>query len=1030
MHKRTLPFLLVGAWMASATGALAQTAAAPSATPGAASDAKTQANDSIVTLNPFEVKTDKDNSYGALQSSSLSAFAMDLQKMPATAEVFTSTFIDDTQSMTIEDMLTNYSGIVGYTPGDTAAYTESAGDRDGGGGLSIRGFGNSGGIKFDGFFGPPSSTRSAGGSTPTFMVDRVEVVEGPQSLLYGAIGAGGVINATYKKARFDDTSAMLRYRFNDLGSKMGEMDYNVGTDNVAVRFAATNQTNKTVRQNLGNQMEGFYVQAAIKLPGNTIVRLIHNKYETQAWNGFTPSVKGTGNNLIPSSNPLSNDTTGYLAATGQIPAGIFGGVVNWNNVSSFDGVWSMEPSTITNNSLEIETAPTKWLSAKVTAIYNYYTDWRNTTSTSLVPPGTAGDPYSTFAIEENAPKLNFQSQRQRAIQFNLLASNDFFHGNAHSETVIGGYYNHLGPSFGSSGIDYNYIQADSNWNPTVGTGTADYGHTLMGALFFPVTGGQIMKYGLFQPGASRVTLNGVNYILQPRIQQSKSAVGLKIPGVPTNPFGLVPNGSNNLSNTAPGGNFTFSGTWNQGTIEHEEYLMFGNYTDWFGGKLSTLAGVSVDRATSMNFGATSTTYLPWARYNGFEVGIIGHVLPWLSLYGNLGTAATPAGSTNDLYGQPLHTAAAKGVPEVGMKATSLDGKYSAQLAWDIQTQDQNEIQSTDGSYQNSLNPNGINGRFGGGQTNNFVNVDRTATALEYSMTAQPTPHWRMRLNMSYLFVRVLNNVSYNQLYNDQFNSNSSGQVTYGNGQVVYVNGNAGSTGAAAIVTSTTPGAVPLTTALLNNTGSAYYAAPDPTSGTITNSTLHTLLTSGGAAGSVGVQQVAANGPIATGVTGLPLSKIQYAFTSPFPNNSVPIFLAGNPTTGYPGWQWNFQTDYTISNGLLKGLGFFASASAQYSTRSYYTFYPNTTNASLGSQASNQVNEGRVLVVLPTISNVILGTHYEYKFKRFTFKSSLNVSNAFNHDKFYVQPQSANGTFLQITQRVPTRLYTWSNEVRF
>ena len=70
-----------------------------------------QANEDAILLTPFEVLSDPDNSYGALQSNSLSVFAMDLQKMPATAEVFTQAFIDDTNSQTIEeDMLDQLFG--------------------------------------------------------------------------------------------------------------------------------------------------------------------------------------------------------------------------------------------------------------------------------------------------------------------------------------------------------------------------------------------------------------------------------------------------------------------------------------------------------------------------------------------------------------------------------------------------------------------------------------------------------------------------------------------------------------------------------------------------------------------------------------------------------------------------------------------------------------------------------------------------------------------------------------------------------
>ena len=509
-----------------------------------------------------------------------------------------------------------------------------------------------------------------------------------------------------------------------------------------------------------------------------------------------------------------------------------------------------------------------WLSIKAVGIYNQYQDWRNTTGLTLDAVGVSGNPYSTPAIALASPNLNYQSQRQKGSQVTLLATNDLFHGNAHSQTALNGYVNHIGPSFGSSGITYAYIQADANWNPVIGTSTADYGHILMPTQWIPIVGGQIIKYPVFNPAQNpnqaRVTLNGVNYILQPRIMQSAAYKGFAIPGNAANSYGLVPNGSANLANTPAGGAFTFNGSFNPGTEEHEHYLSLGNYTDWFGGKLSTLAGVSIDRAITQNTGQTAVTVLPWTTYKGYEVGAIYQLRPWVGFYATLGTAATPAGSTNNLYGQPLSTPDAKSpVPEIGLKMHSLDNAYAAQLAWDIATKDKGEIQSVDSSYQNAVNPNGINGRLGapaGGaaETNNFVNVDRTATSLEFTATANPSqiPNLRVRMNVTYLFARILDGVNYQQLYNDQFHANSAGQVTYADGQILYVNGTATTAGAAAIVTSTTAGAVPLTLATLNNNTATnpYYVSPDPTSGSITNTALKTILTNGGVAGSVGLAQ--------------------------------------------------------------------------------------------------------------------------------------------------------------------------------
>jgi len=1018
---RGLPCLIV-TLAAGLTVVQAQTAAPPESTTSTASASPT--TDQTIKLDPFAVSTTKDHSYSALQSNSLSAFTMDLEKMPATAEVFSQQFITDTQSTTIEDMLINFSGIVGYSPGDTSAYTESAGDRDGSGGLSVRGFGNGGGIKIDGFFGPPSSTRSAAGSTPTFMIDRVEIIEGPQSLLYGAIGAGGVINAVYKQAMFDQSSASAYYYGNQYGSKQATIDYNASAGPIAVRFSATNQDNATIRQNLGNSTEGYYLQVAGEI-GHTIIRYIHNKYETDALNGFNPSLKP----FISSTSPLYNDTTQYIAETGQVPAGIFGGNVNWQNVDSFAGDWGAETSTIVNDEVEIDSTVTPWFSTKLTALYGQYQDWRNTTSITLEPGSTAGNPYSYPAIQLSSPNMNYQSQRQRAAQLNMLFTNDFFHDTAKSQTVLGGYLNHVGPSFGSSGITYQYIQADSNFNPVVGTGTADYGHILIPSQWIPVSGGQIIRYPVFNPGQSRVTLNGTNYILEPRIVQSAAYKGFPIPGVPTNPYGLVPNGSANLSTTAPGGAYTFNGTFNPGTEEHEQFMMLGNYTTWFDGKLATLAGVSIDKAISYNFGATSTSFLPWTRYNGWEIGVIYQITDWMGAYLDDGTAATPAGSTHDLYGNSLAPPSAKGTPELGLKFHTKDQAYAAQLAWDIQTQDADELTSVDGSYLNAVNPSGLNGRYGGSAANTFVNTDRTSTNLEFTATANPTPNWRMRFNIGYTFARILDNVSYGQLYNDQFATNAAGQVTYGNGTVMYVNGTATTAAQAAIVTAATAGATPLTTAMISNPASPYYATPDPSSGSITNSTLKTILTTGGSAGSVGISQVAANGESATSVTGLPLSKNQYGFVSPFPANSVLLYAQGNPTTGYPGWQWNIETDYTLAKGPLTGLGAFASATAQYSTRAYYTYYPSSSSA-LGSETSQVVNETRILTVLPTVANVSLGIHYTRKIWRATLTTRLTVSDLFNHDPFYVLPQASNGTYLAATQRVNPRYYAWSATLGF
>jgi outer membrane receptor protein involved in Fe transport len=181
----------------------AQTApAAPSGTarPTTTSPARPSKEETIQ-LNAFEVRADPDNSYGALESNSLTAFRMDLTKAPATAQVFTQTFMDDIAATSIEEVLTGYAGTVTAAANNPNAALFAPGDRDGSQGLSIRGV-SAGEIKRDGFIGPPNNARTASGNTDNFSVERVEVIEGPQSILYGSVGGGGVINSVSKRAHF------------------------------------------------------------------------------------------------------------------------------------------------------------------------------------------------------------------------------------------------------------------------------------------------------------------------------------------------------------------------------------------------------------------------------------------------------------------------------------------------------------------------------------------------------------------------------------------------------------------------------------------------------------------------------------------------------------------------------------------------------------------------------------------------------------------------------------------------------------
>ena len=84
--------------LACFTEARAQTSAnppSPSAAEVTAPATTAEQRAEAVKLDPFEVRADSDNSYGALNSNSITRFNTELNKMPLSADVFDRAFIDD-----------------------------------------------------------------------------------------------------------------------------------------------------------------------------------------------------------------------------------------------------------------------------------------------------------------------------------------------------------------------------------------------------------------------------------------------------------------------------------------------------------------------------------------------------------------------------------------------------------------------------------------------------------------------------------------------------------------------------------------------------------------------------------------------------------------------------------------------------------------------------------------------------------------------------------------------------------------------
>src|SRR6478736_9410630 len=188
--------LMSAAALAWPLTAPAQTAPAPTA---AAKD------DETVVLSPFKVTTDKDDGYAATNSVSGSRVNTPIKDIPIPIQVITDQFINDIGATSLRDSLAYVSSISVQTQNDLENRGGTFGSPYGPGGVNnpegvtsningvqikLRGFITNNVLR-DGFYrGSPSDAIN---------IERVEVVQGPNALLYGTGNFGGVVNYLTKK---------------------------------------------------------------------------------------------------------------------------------------------------------------------------------------------------------------------------------------------------------------------------------------------------------------------------------------------------------------------------------------------------------------------------------------------------------------------------------------------------------------------------------------------------------------------------------------------------------------------------------------------------------------------------------------------------------------------------------------------------------------------------------------------------------------------------------------------------------------
>ena len=343
---------------------------------------------------------DKEGSYEALNFASLSGTNRPLGSLPITAEVFNATMLSDLATSDVVDLLNNYATGVGPgeagTGGPSATGTED-GDRFGLASYSVRGL-NAGALHRDGFL-------SANNLGEGFSYDRVEIIRGPQSLLYGANAAGGIINVVTKKGHFPDEHATRPWsKWTTSVPSVYQLDANVGPSrsirvhNVALRHAQATSNARQWRQDLSRRTSGQYGDLAIELlPASHTI--LHLSFEEKVNVGIE-SDPGTLVSGIPSVVPNSTELALLLYQHNPALNSIAGGFITWNTVDSLAGADQVSRRDERTYSATLSSQLTPWLSGEIIASKEPVRLDRLTPTgyTALSAPLTNGNPLNAWGI--------------------------------------------------------------------------------------------------------------------------------------------------------------------------------------------------------------------------------------------------------------------------------------------------------------------------------------------------------------------------------------------------------------------------------------------------------------------------------------------------------------------------------------------------------------------------------------------------------------------------------------------------------
>ncbi|MDR2674347.1 MAG: TonB-dependent receptor plug domain-containing protein [Opitutaceae bacterium] len=837
------------------------------------------ADDEIVELSVFEVTESAADDYQAQNTNSITGTKLELARVPISAEVFSQQFMEDFGFTDISDLLVQIAGVgpplqnsgsetaTGYQQGDSTDFKS----------FSIRGL-TASNQRRDGFI------RSDGTTLDNFDVESVEKINGPQSLLYGAGDAGGVLNFVAKRANFRKKSIHASARFDSENSFRYLADANIGLKDFAVRAIYMNEDQKFWRKNIGRKGEGYYATLAFRPLKSVIIRAQYRKYirdETTPLGAMSypasTSVAGRSIRLhmLREAQGLNTDTDRER----------YGDFWNWENADSafgftgrhFDHKYTdITANIVVSKNIDVQV---RWgkddrLNHNISA-----------TEGAVLHPDRSANPLGVWAarflphagyyrISQRGPRVqgNFKfnlgrsSFHQFGIAFQQLDSGieSFRQRFYETDPVTGGI---MQDASRISEEDAGRNAVPMKYRPVFSTGAYNAERWPVGAVVDENTGKTYRLANVMTPGWGEVTAG--------------------------NPLGL--NGS------GPGSYYTIMET-------RESALLASLYSEWFRGKLDTMLGVREEYFTLDWISHAQTRR---ARMPVLTAGAVWDIIGPFRGYGNYSSNANTPSSPNqvDIFDNLLPFGKGRSW-EAGFKFDLFKRRLSGAAAYYDATAG-NIPRTLSGDDRSDIDPEGINERNGGPNYSGSFN----SRGISLTLNARPLRGWQIILGFHHTDGMERKDVSLPTLYNDQFN-------VMPDGDTVAVRDLA--TGALSPhLVASEPGnpdseMTPLTITMMKDHSSPYFARLDSVSGSILNRYELGLETPG----------------VGTGVAGLPISEHQLGFVHPT-GGMVLVKKAGDKSTGYATNSINLTNSYRFTGGLFRGLSLGLAASLRHRQRGYY-----------------------------------------------------------------------------------------------